>query len=361
VKHPVVSIAYAIAAAAAIFASPEVAGAQSRFEVLHSFDGAITGASPSAALIQATDGNFYGMTPRGGLYAAGTIFQMTPSGAVTVLHSFILTQGEGGIPQGALIQASDGNFYGTASTGGACTSVPASCVPFCHLPCFSSGTVFRMAPPPSGAITVLHAFPGNGGGGNPLAALLQATDGNFYGTTFDAPQTGGTVFQMAPGGTVTILPAFSGEAGPSGALIQALDGNFYGSTDTGGAFGSGTLFRMTPGGSVTVLHTFADTPDGAHPTSLVQAADGNFYGTTWSGGALRNGTIFRMDPQRSLHRASRLLSRCRWVHSRLPDSGDRRQLLRHHAIWWRRLRLRHDLPNDVRRHRHRPARVHRRP
>ncbi|HEV3060532.1 MAG TPA: choice-of-anchor tandem repeat GloVer-containing protein [Vicinamibacterales bacterium] len=252
--------------------------------VLHAFAGGATdGASPRAALIQAADGNFYGTTVGGGAFDDGTVFRMTPAGAVTILHAFAGWLGDGAYPSAALIQATDGNFYGTTFSGGA----------------FSLGTVFTMTP--DGSVTILHSFSSASDGSSPYAALLQATDGNFYGTT-----SSGTVFMMAPAGLVTVLHTF--QAAPGGdailyaALIQATDGNFY-SIGPSGPFGfTGTIFRMTPAGVVTDLHLFTGgAMDGAHPrAALLQSTDGNFYGTTFSGGASGLGTAFTMTPDGSV-------------------------------------------------------------
>lgn len=88
--------------------------------VLWSFGGAGDGSTPLSNLTLGTDGNFYGMTIEGGANAWGTIFKFTPGGAETVLHSF--TGGlDGGQPEGSLLEGSDGNFYGTAEFGGAVT------------------------------------------------------------------------------------------------------------------------------------------------------------------------------------------------------------------------------------------------
>jgi uncharacterized repeat protein (TIGR03803 family) len=272
--------------------------------VLHAFIPGTDGAYPNAALIQATDGNFYGTTPYGGTSASGTVFKMTPSGTVSVLHAF--TGGtDGTYPYAALIQATDGNFYGTTIGGGStnCNS-------------YGCGTVFKMTP--SGIVTVLHAFTGEATEGTaPEAPLIQATDGNFYGTTYYGGGTGcndrgiegcGTIFKMTPAGTVTVLHAFIGGttegAYPHAALIQATNGNFYGATGNGGGTGCyyydtsgcGTVFKMTPGGTVTVLHAFTGGTDGAGPAAVIQANDGNFYGTTASGGASNAGTVFMMTP-----------------------------------------------------------------
>jgi uncharacterized repeat protein (TIGR03803 family) len=273
---------FTVAVATGTLWSTAVATAQNHLVVLHPFasQGPV---NPTASLIEATDGNFYGTTPGGGS-GFGTVFRMTPGGTVTVLHDFAGGT-DGADPEASLVQATDGNFYGTTVSGGTDS--------------FGSGlgTVFRMTP--SGTVTVLHSFTGVGfgDGDGPLAPLIQATDGNFYGTTSSGgTSNAGTVFQMTPSGTVTILHAFTGGMGgidgaiPEAALIQATDGNFYGATYSGGT---------SNGGTVTVLHTFTGGTDGSHPfAALIQATDGNFYGTTGNGGASGpdRGTVFRMTP-----------------------------------------------------------------
>ena len=233
-------------------------------------------------LIQATDGNFYGTTFSGGAFDKGTIFKMTPGGTITVLHEFSGRSGvsgtiDGDFPQAALIQATDGNFYGTTYLGGAS----------------DYGTAFKMTP--AGAVTVLYSFIGNDSGAGPAAALIQATDGNFYGTTQSGSVGFGTAFKMTPAGTVTVLHAFQHDDGPMSALIQATDGNFYGTNDQDGPIFLGTVFRITPAGAFTVLHEFTGNPDGRNPfAALIQASDGNFYGTTEAGGTSNGGTVFKM-------------------------------------------------------------------
>ena len=80
---------------------------------------------------------------------------------------------------------------------------------------------------------------------------------------------------------------------PIAPLIQATDGNFYGTTASGGPSDLGTIFKLTPAGVTTVVHAFADYADGWRPESLLQASDGNFYGTTAFGGAFY-GSVFKM-------------------------------------------------------------------
>jgi uncharacterized repeat protein (TIGR03803 family) len=131
----------------------------------------------------------------------------------------------------------------------------------------------------------------------PIAKLVQATDGNFYGTTTEGgatcaiPGACGTVFKITPAGTLTTLYTFCSKTNcpdgyrPYAGLVQATDGNFYGATNAGGPKNLGTVFKITPGGTLTTLHSF-DGTDGAYPAAgLLQATDGNFYGATIEGGA----------------------------------------------------------------------------
>jgi uncharacterized repeat protein (TIGR03803 family) len=247
--------------------------------VLHSFTSGSDGASPYSALIQATDGNFYGTTVNGG--DQGTVFKMTSTGILTILHSFDLSGGAS--PYGALVQATDGNFYGTALHGGAA----------------SRGVAFRITP--DGVFTVLHSFLGIFEGANPQAGLIQATDGNFYGTTYYGGDLDrGTIFQMTPAGVVTTLHSFVGFSidglHPDSPLIQATDGSLYGTTPNGGKDSAGIAFKMTLGGTYTLLHAFNILVDGGSPSALLQAPDGNFYGTATNGGANFYGTVYQMTP-----------------------------------------------------------------
>jgi uncharacterized repeat protein (TIGR03803 family) len=260
---------------------------------LHSFSGQpLDGAVLSAGLIQGSDGNFYGTTVGGGTPStynpngSGTVFKMNSSGNVALLHSFGgPPPPHGEIPAARLIQGSDGSFYGTTIYGGA----------------NDVGTVFKMDS--SGMLAVSHSFAGGTTDGmNPAAGLIQGSDGNFYGTTYYGGTSDlGTVFRMDSSGTVTVLHSFSGQpldgADPKADLMQGSDGNFYGTTVFGGANDVGTVFKMDSSGKVTTLHSFGGpSPDGGNPvTGLIQGSDGNFYGTTAYGGANDDGTVFKMD------------------------------------------------------------------
>jgi uncharacterized repeat protein (TIGR03803 family) len=257
--------------------------------VLHLFTGApADGASPTA-MIQASDGNLYGTTAAGGTNNIGTIFKLTPAGVETILYSF--TDGSDGASAQGLIQASDGSFYGTTLVGGS----------------NSGGTVFRLTS--AGVLTTLYSFMGGADGETPDGQLLEGSDGNFYGVTYSGglvivPGTpdvyGGTVFKVTPAGAETVLHRFSGPDGewPVSGLIQGSDGDFYGTT-LGGSTTHGTIYKITSEGAESTLHTF--TSEGAEPqTQLLQASDGNFYGTTAQGGTEGGGTVFQFTPEGEL-------------------------------------------------------------
>ena len=280
------------------------------FTMLHSFDGT-DGAYPYAGLVQGTNGNFYGTTSglntSANSISPGTVFKITPSGTLTTLYSFCSQSGcaDGDHPLAGLIQATNGDLYGTTGYGGANDT----CQYNGNVGC---GTVFKITP--SGTLTTLHSFNGTDGW-LPFAGLVQATDGNFYGTTDEGganacppPFNGcGTVFKITPSGTLTTLHSFNGGDGsePLGGLVQATNGDLYGTTESGGANGDGTVFKIILGGTLTTLYSFCSQSgctDGAYPCMgvLIQATDGNLYGTTLGGGANGAGTVFKITPSGTL-------------------------------------------------------------
>jgi uncharacterized repeat protein (TIGR03803 family) len=249
--------------------------------------------NPRGELVEGSAGNFYGTTTFGGTNGEnGTVFQMTPSGTLTLLHSF--GGSDGSLPSAGLASGNDGFWYGTAAAGGANGDF---------------GVVFRIST--TGDLTVLHSFSGSDGDA-PRAALARGNDGNFYGTTAFGGTNGdhGTVFQITPGGIFTSLFSFNGTNGsrPMSRLVQGNDGAFYGTTSEGGSGyggaifgGDGTVFRIASGGGFTSLFSFHGN-DGSDPEAgMVKGNDGNFYGTTQSGGANGdNGTVFKISPAGSL-------------------------------------------------------------
>lgn len=251
----------------------------------------LKGSGPLGGLMQATDGDFYGTTQSGGAHFGGTVFKITPRGNLTTLHSFCARDCEDGTePMGVLVQSLDGNFYGTTSNGG----VNSACS---QMPC---GTVFKMSP--KGRLTTLHTFCSQyncSDGAGPWAGLVQATDGNFYGTTSEGGTPNeGTVFRITPAGKLTTLYTFCAQgncpdgAGPIAALVQATDGGLYSTTYGGGTIGDGTVFRITIDGELTTLFSFDSTNGCCLSAGLTQSTNGTFYGTTGGGGAANDGTVF---------------------------------------------------------------------
>lgn len=255
------------------------------FTTILSFDGsngADPGAVGGASLVQSTDGKLYGTTSAGGAYNGGTVFKITTSGKLTTLYSFdcpTSTDCPDGYSPSSLIQANNAAFYGVTSFGANFLACAYGC-----------GTIFKITP--AGKLTTLHTFSATDG--YYPNGLTQATNGEFYGTAAGGANNGGIAFRMTAGGALTTLYNFCSQpncadgSGPYGSLIQATDGNFYGTTWSGGTYGEGTVFKMTPAGNLTTLCSVEGYPSG----TLVQATDGDFYGTTAQGG-----TIFRVTPR----------------------------------------------------------------
>jgi uncharacterized repeat protein (TIGR03803 family) len=339
-------------------AATAIALSAQTFTTLLSFDG-VDGEGPSAALVQAANGDFYGTAHYGGAHNDGTVFKITPSGTLTTLHRFCYQGSYPNCSDGSgpwqLVQAANGDFYGTTWLGGVsdfcyygCGTIfkitPAGTLTTVYSFCTQSvctagkgpnelvqatngdfygttdggvgvGTVFKLSP--GGTLTTLHTFcslPNSADGEMPLAPLVQATNGDFYGTTkFGGANDCGTVFKITPSGTLTTLYSFCSQSGctdgyyPQAGLVQATNGDFYGTTFEGGTNAVGTVFGLTPSGTLTTLYSFCAQggslcTDGAGALAgLVQGTDGNFYGTTYSGGGLGDaGTIFKITPSGTL-------------------------------------------------------------
>lgn len=250
------------------------------------------GYHPRAGLIMDTKGNLYGTAFDGGAYDAGAVFELTPSGTETVLHSFCQQMGcpDGYYPQAGLVMDTNGNLYGTTLYNGA----------------YGGGTVFKISS--DGTATTFYNFctaTGCKNGRYPQAGLILDTNGNLYGTTYGGGAYGkGTVFELSPSGAETVRHSFCARTGcpdgshPRADLVMDTAGNLYGTTDSGGTNSVGTVFKLSPNGTETVLHSFAaNGSDGTHPyAGLVTDTMGNLYGTTYSGGANGYGTVFKVTP-----------------------------------------------------------------
>lgn len=239
------------------------------------------GSSCNSGLTLGSDGNFYGACTSGGTNGAGTVYKVSPSGTFTLLHAFIANGSDGQSPSAPPIEARDGNFYGTTQGGGT----------------DGNGAIYKVTP--SGTETVIASF----GGltyGLPIAPLVLGADGNLYGSCQIASNEAiGNIFKVTTGGKLTVIYTFlpGGSMGtqPIAALVQGSDGNFYGSTYYGGTNNEGVLFKVTPGGKLTVLHSFSSATDGQNPqVAMAAASDGNFYGVTFTGGANNLGTLYKL-------------------------------------------------------------------
>lgn len=273
------------------------------------------GSQPYAGLIQDSNGDLYGTTDAGGTSAQGTVFKVTLAGALTTLVSFS-ANADGSNPRAAMIRGSNGSLYGTTYLGGN----------------NGVGTVFKMTG--SGKLTTLHSFNGSSDGGDPVAGLVQAANGDFYGTTYWGGASGagtgtGTVFRLTPKGKYTTLFSFceigsttcTDGANPAASLVHGTNGDLYGTTANGGTNGYGTVFKITPAGAFTTVHSF-DFADGATPVSgLIQATDGNFYGTTSGGGAAGAGTVFAMTPAGAVTTLYTFCSQANCTDGSMPNAG----------------------------------------
>jgi uncharacterized repeat protein (TIGR03803 family) len=254
-----------------------------------------------AGLIQAGNGKFYGETNSGGTGKAGTIFSISSAGALDTLYNLCTQPGsgvpclDGGNPYGGLIEGSDGNFYGSASADGD----------------FDYGIAFQMSS--SGSYNIFHTFCNSSlflcaDGTQPITGLIEASDGNYYGTTWqDGANSGGTVYKITPAGKFTVVYNFCSQANcadgtePS-TLVEGSDGNLYGVTYGGGANSQGSIFKVTTAGVLTTIHSFcakANCPDGQNPGSqLWVGSDGNFYGSAPGGGnaSYSAGVVFKITP-----------------------------------------------------------------
>ncbi|MFY9675492.1 MAG: choice-of-anchor tandem repeat GloVer-containing protein [Terriglobales bacterium] len=280
-----------------ILCTAAVAPAQS-FSLLYGFpqDGTMGYNPMTMNMIQATDGNFYGTTFTGGagnvncnnyLDCAGVIFKVDSSGNYTLLYTFCaLGDGKGDCPDGrsplgGIMQANDGNLYGMTYAGGT----------------YNDGVIFRFTP--AGAMTTLHSFcyPPNScspnDGSTPTGQLIQASNGALYGVS-----GGNTLFKITTKGKFSLLYSFPNGTNPIGNLMQIPSGTLYGVTQEGGAYNQGSIFKATLGGKVTTLYSFCaqgGCPDGNHPSAgLALGNDGDLYGATEAGGTDGYGTVFKI-------------------------------------------------------------------
>ncbi|HEY1615915.1 MAG TPA: choice-of-anchor tandem repeat GloVer-containing protein [Rhizomicrobium sp.] len=270
--------------------------------VVHTFQGGSDGANPQSPLISDQSNNLYGTTVQGGSGTnchsgdsggCGTVYRLAPDGTETVLYAF--TGGcDGANPNGGLVADQAGNLYGTTAKGGDCSSDE------------GFGTVYKLAA--DGTETVLHSFSGGTDGEYPSSSLTIDRKDNLFGEAAGGGknQCCGVVFRASPVGRLKVLHTFSGgsEGGiPAGGMIMDKSGNLYGTTSHGGGTGCnpsgcGTVFKLAPDGTLSVVYAFQGVSDGAFPEfGVVADRSGNLYGATVAEGAGRNGTVFKVTPE----------------------------------------------------------------
>ena len=242
------------------------------------------GVSPSG-LVQASNGNFYGATSNGGANGFGAVFEISPAGRFKTLYSFCSRANctDGGHPLSGPIQASNGYLYGTVEGGGT----------------YGYGTVYQITP--AGQFKTLYSFCTQANctdGSNPIGRLTQGSNGNFYGTTGSGGSIQvGTVFEFTSSHQLITLHSFGLTDGayPNSPPILANDGNFYGTTNNGGTGDGGTIYEVTSAGVFSSLYSFCSTSPctGSYPGfTLAQATDGELIGATTQGGTVGDGTVF---------------------------------------------------------------------
>lgn len=222
------------------------------YAILHQFSaGPADGKYPESALVEGGDGTLFGVTPNGGTFGSGIVYQIYRDGsAFLVLHSFYATNTDGSAPKGPLLIASDGKLYGMTLNGGIS----------------GFGTVFRLNQDGLG-YSVLHSFTGlNGDAANPDAGLVEGPDGALYGTTYNK---GGTVFRLNKDGSGYLVrydfpTSDTDGAYPVASLLSGNDGLLYGTTQSGGVVGAGSIFRI----SVDALYNLRSPANGSFTGSF---------------------------------------------------------------------------------------------
>ena len=259
----------------------------SGYSTLHQFTGADgDGARPISEVMEGSDGALYGTTRDAGLNDNGIVFKVNKDGSgYTVLARFD-GAGQGSSPYCGVVEAGDGKLYGVTVMGGS----------------LGYGTLYQLNKG-GGGFELLHDFVANGTDGRqPQGRLLLSSDGVLYGTTYyGGGNGGGIVFKIQRDGSgFTLLHSF--DAFTDGlfcttGLVEGTNHLIYGVTSIGGYWNQGILFCLdTNGGSYKMLHEFGASGDGQNPYSgLVRGPDGVLYGTTYTGAGAMNGTIFKIN------------------------------------------------------------------
>jgi uncharacterized repeat protein (TIGR03803 family) len=269
-------------ALAAAFSAPIALAQDGELEVLHSFAG--------------PDGQVFGTTSGGGAYGWGTVFRINAKGRFKVLHDFSIdSAGFTGFNPRGLTLGSDGYLYGVTLASGPSPGCPLQ---------FGCGGLYRIS---TSGSTFHGRLLRQTEGGGPNGAPQPASDGFFYGVSSGGgnlkkcdAQGCGTIWRATLDGDVQVIYRFAGGDGqiPWGRVLLGSDGSLYGTTIAGGSAadcqGCGTIFRLAPDGTLATLHDFNGVDGRYVEAGLVEATDGSLYGTATLGGAFGEGTIFRL-------------------------------------------------------------------
>ncbi len=249
------------------------------------FNGGSSGNEIYRGLVQAKDGNLYGTTRSGGQNSRGVLYVINPfSFSYTKLHDFASSSGS--YPENTLIEADNGKLYGMTVQGGA----------------NNRGVLFEYNPY-SDIYLVKYHF-GYGNGNYPRGGLMQASNGKLYGLVTDGGGYGrGVLFEYdLTTDSFTKLNDFKmviDGSFPRGRLVEASNGNLYGMTYSGGNPNKGTLFEYNIGNATfTKKIEFNGSGNGKNPyeSKLVIGENGKLYGMTLNGGTMDDGVLFEYDP-----------------------------------------------------------------
>ena len=235
------------------------------FQILHTFTETGSVGSPYTSLVQGSDefGFLYGMTANSGVAAAGTVYKIKPDGTgFIMIHPFTGSATDGGLPAGRLIELSDHNFYGTTQRGGT----------------QDCGTVFRISP--TGGYELIDSFAVAAKGCFPNDGVMQATDGNLYGTAPVGGSGFGTVFRVPfsnPGGQAPVITSAN-----SATFIAGVPSSFTVTTTASptamvaeaGTLPNGVMFKNGNGTAV-LTGTAAAGTGGSYPI-VITASNGSY-------------------------------------------------------------------------------------
>jgi uncharacterized repeat protein (TIGR03803 family) len=252
--------------------------------VLHNFTGGTDGTNSLGGLLRDKSGNLFGTTSQGGSSNEGIVFEISASGAYSILHTFTGATNDGAYPTyTSLLMDAGGTLYGVTEEGGT----------------INAGVVYKLSK--TGKFNVLYSFTGGSRDGcYVLGTPFMDKEGAIYGTGSQCGASEvGTVWKLTKSGEETVLHNFAGGTAdgeyPFAGVIVDAEGNVYGNTKYGGASGVGTVYRIATNGKETLLHSF-DGADGKYPYgNFAQNPKGTpLFGITENGGTTGSGVVWKI-------------------------------------------------------------------